>query len=113
MIVRSRVKMSSKSAMRRVSPDEELQERAPPSQRSARAGRLRSTFSAGGDMGEYDRVYRRSLDDPNGFWAEAARAIDWVREPPVVLDDTNEPFYRWYSGGELNTSFNALDRHVE
>jgi propionyl-CoA synthetase len=64
-------------------------------------------------MGEYERVYRRSLDDPNGFWAEAARAIEWVREPDIVLDDSNEPFYRWFRGGELNTSFNALDRHVD
>ena len=60
----------------------------------------------------YAEQHRRSLDDPNGFWAEAAEAIDWVKEPTVVLDDSNPPFYRWFSDGELNTCFNALDRHV-
>src|SRR5437867_1544600 len=64
-------------------------------------------------MGEFERVYRQSLDDPNGFWAEAARAIDWVREPETILDDSRAPFYRWFSGGELNTCANALDRHVD
>jgi propionyl-CoA synthetase len=64
-------------------------------------------------VGEYDRLYRRSLDDPNAFWAEASGAIDWIREPDRILDDTHAPFYRWFSGGELNTSANALDRHVD
>jgi propionyl-CoA synthetase len=64
-------------------------------------------------VGEYDRLYRRSLEDPNAFWAEASRAIDWVREPDRILDDTRAPFYRWFGGGELNTSANALDRHVD
>ena len=63
-------------------------------------------------MGEYERVYRRSIDDPDGFWAEAARDIDWTRQPDRVLDDSRPPFYRWFAGGELNTCANALDRHV-
>jgi propionyl-CoA synthetase len=61
----------------------------------------------------YDEVYARSLADPEGFWAEAAEAIDWTKRWDKVLDDTNAPLYRWFTGGELNTCWNALDRHVE
>ena len=60
----------------------------------------------------YSDTYLRSLEDPNGFWAEAAEAIDWVKKPRSILDDSNPPFYRWFSDGELNTCHNALDRHV-
>ena len=60
----------------------------------------------------YSDTYLRSLEDPNGFWAEAAEAIDWVKKPRSVLDDSNPPFYHWFSDGELNTCHNALDRHV-
>ena len=61
----------------------------------------------------YQDTYRRSLADPAGFWAEAAEDIHWDRPWDRVLDDSNPPFYRWFSGGMLNTSYNALDRHVE
>jgi propionyl-CoA synthetase len=64
-------------------------------------------------MGRFDEMYRRSLDDPEGFWAEAAAAIDWVEPWEKVLDDSRAPFYRWFAGGRLNTCHNALDRHVE
>ncbi len=63
-------------------------------------------------MGRYEDVFRRSLADPAGFWAEAARAVDWYTEPETILDDSNPPFYRWFRGGTLNTCYNALDRHV-
>ena len=61
----------------------------------------------------YADVYQRSMDDPNGFWSEAAEALDWDIEPTVILDDSNPPFYRWYPDGVLNTCHNALDRHVD
>src|SRR5437879_3320619 len=61
----------------------------------------------------YDDFYRRSLEDPNGFWAEAAEQIHWERRWDRVLDDSRTPFYRWFSGGVLNTCYNALDRHVD
>jgi propionyl-CoA synthetase len=61
----------------------------------------------------YDEVYRRSLDDPEGFWGEAAEAIHWYKKWDKVLDDSNPPFYRWFVGGVTNTCYNALDRHVE
>jgi propionyl-CoA synthetase len=57
-------------------------------------------------------VHRRSLDDPAGFWAEAAAAITWRSAPTRVLDADNAPFYRWFPDGTLNTCENALDRHV-
>jgi propionyl-CoA synthetase len=63
-------------------------------------------------VGPYQEAFRRSLADPDGFWGEAAKLIDWYREPAVVLDRSNPPFYRWFTGGVLNTCFNAVDRHV-
>jgi propionyl-CoA synthetase len=62
---------------------------------------------------QFDALYRRSLDDPEGFWGEAAEAIHWTKRWDRVLDDSNKPFYRWFAGGELNTAYNALDVHVE
>ena len=64
-------------------------------------------------MGRHEEIYRRSLEDPDGFWADAATAIDWDEPWERVLDDSQAPFYRWFSGGRLNTCHNALDRHVE
>ena len=63
-------------------------------------------------MGRYDEVYRRSLEDREAFWAEAAGEIDWIKPWDRVLDDDDPPFYRWFAGGTLNTCHNALDRHV-
>ena len=58
-------------------------------------------------------VYRLSLDQPEEFWAEAAAEIDWIEPWQQVLDDSRAPFFRWFTGGRLNTCYNALDRHVE
>ena len=63
-------------------------------------------------MGRYEELYARSMDDPEGFWADAARDIDWIEPPTTILDRSNPPFYRWFTGGVLNTCHNALDRHV-
>jgi propionyl-CoA synthetase len=60
----------------------------------------------------YDAAFRQSLEDPDAFWGEAARAIDWNTPPPRVLDADHPPFYRWFTGGSLNTCYNAIDRHV-
>jgi propionyl-CoA synthetase len=62
--------------------------------------------------GAYRRAYRRSIEDPSGFWSEAAAGVDWIRKARRVLDDDRPPFYRWFPGGVLNTCYNALDRHV-
>jgi propionyl-CoA synthetase len=64
-------------------------------------------------MGRFDEVYRRSLEEPEAFWAEAAAEIDWDEPWEHVLDDSRAPFYRWFTGGRLNTCHNALDRHVD
>jgi propionyl-CoA synthetase len=63
-------------------------------------------------MGAYEDVFRRSLADPAGFWAQAAAAVDWYTPPATILDDSKPPFYRWFRGGTLNTCHNAVDRHV-
>ncbi len=63
-------------------------------------------------MALYAETYRRSLAEPEAFWAEAAEAIDWERRWDRVLDDSRPPFYRWFAGARLNTCWNALDRHV-
>lgn len=64
-------------------------------------------------MGKYDDIFQRSIKDPNGFWGEAAEGISWYKKWDRVLDDSKAPFYQWFAGGELNTCYNALDRHVE
>ena len=61
----------------------------------------------------YDEAYARSMQDPEGFWAEAAQELRWTRPWSRVLDDSRAPFYRWFAGAETNTCYNALDRHVE
>ena len=60
----------------------------------------------------FSEVYRRSLDDPEGFWAEAAESIDWDRRWDTVLDRDRSPSSRWFGGAKLNTCYNALDRHA-
>ncbi|WP_295447189.1 propionyl-CoA synthetase [uncultured Thiodictyon sp.] len=60
----------------------------------------------------YQASYDRSMSDPNAFWADAARLIDWIKPWDRVLDDSTPPFYHWFSGAELNTCYNAVDRHV-
>ena len=64
-------------------------------------------------MGRYDEIYRRSLRDPDGFWGDAAGAVTWDQPWERVLDDRDAPYYRWFTGGRLNTCYNCLDRHVE
>jgi propionyl-CoA synthetase len=63
-------------------------------------------------MGDYRPTYARSMDDPEGFWRDAAAGIEWTRPPDRILDDSAAPIFRWYPGAELNTCHNALDRHV-
>jgi propionyl-CoA synthetase len=61
----------------------------------------------------YREVYDWSMRDPTGFWAEAARDIDWVHFPKVIFDPAQGVYGRWFADGVLNTCYNALDRHVE
>jgi acetyl-CoA synthetase len=60
---------------------------------------------------EYDRLWQRAKDDPQGFWAEQARLLDWI-EPWKQVLAWNEPHAQWFAGGKLNVSANCLDRHL-
>lgn len=64
-------------------------------------------------MGRYEEVFSKSIDDPAAFWGEAASSIHWHKKWDRVLENSHGPFYRWFSGGQMNTCYNALDRHVE
>jgi len=58
-------------------------------------------------------VYRKSLEDPVGFWAEQAGRLHWKERWTKTYDDSNPPFYRWFVGGKTNIAYNALDRHIK
>ena len=59
-------------------------------------------------------IHRRSLEDRDGFWSEAAAGIDWIKPWDRILDDDRAPnFYRWFDGAECDTCYNAVDRHAD
>ncbi|HZD61752.1 MAG TPA: propionyl-CoA synthetase [Xanthobacteraceae bacterium] len=60
----------------------------------------------------YHEVYARWQRDPQGFWGEAAQAIDWMEPPKKVFDPDAGVYGRWFAGGVCNTCWNAVDRHV-
>ena len=60
----------------------------------------------------YAETYRRSIEQPELFWAEEAAAIHWHKPPQQILDYSNPPFRRWFVGGETNLCYNAIDRHL-
>jgi propionyl-CoA synthetase len=62
---------------------------------------------------EYRDLHRRSIEDPEGFWAGQAGIVDWHKDFEKVLDYSNPPFVRWFVGGETNLCHNAVDRHLE
>ena len=64
-------------------------------------------------MTNYSAIHRASIENPEEFWAEAAEGIDWDKRWDSVLDNPDPMTYRWFTGGRLNTCYNALDRHVE
>ncbi|MBF0411916.1 MAG: propionyl-CoA synthetase [Desulfamplus sp.] len=61
----------------------------------------------------YKDAYEKSLNDPDGFWGHVAEDCHWYKKWDKVLDDSNKPFYRWFTGGEMNTCYNALDLHID
>jgi len=77
------------------------------------------TFRARAHVGseaEYEAMYQRSIDDPEGFWGEHASRIDWFEPYDTVKDASYEPgnvHIQWYKGGVTNACYNAIDRHVE
>jgi acetyl-CoA synthetase len=58
-------------------------------------------------------VYEKADQDWKGWWVKQARELHWFKEPTEDLDDSNPPFYKWFSDGKINASYNCLDRHVE
>jgi propionyl-CoA synthetase len=62
---------------------------------------------------DYKTLYRHSLENPDKFWAETAAELVWTKPWDKVIDDSDAPFYEWFAGGEINTCYNALDRHCE
>jgi len=60
----------------------------------------------------YKDVYEGWKADPEGFWMQAAEAVDWIEKPSRALDDSSAPFYRWFADAVCNTCWNAIDRHV-
>ncbi len=60
----------------------------------------------------YHEIYARWSQDPEGFWGEAADAIDWYEKPKKIFDAGAGIYGRWFTGGSCNTCYNALDRHV-
>src|SRR5258706_4794946 len=60
----------------------------------------------------YQGFYARSIADPEGFWGEQAKLIEWNHPPAKVLDYAHPPFRSWFVGGETNLCFNAVDRHL-
>jgi len=61
----------------------------------------------------YDIAHNQSIEDPNGFWGAAAEDCHWYKKWDKVLDDSGKQFFRWFSGGEMNTCYNALDYHID
>ncbi len=59
-------------------------------------------------------IYEEAEADWRGFWMkQALDRVSWFKKPTQVLDDSNHPFYKWFADGELNISYNCLDRHLE
>ena len=63
-------------------------------------------------MSRYEDFHARSIEDPDGFWAEQAQLIDWHTPPKQILDASNPPFANWFVGGTTNLCHNAVDRHL-
>jgi propionyl-CoA synthetase len=61
----------------------------------------------------YSEIYQASLNDRDGFWMKQAEAIDWVKKPSKALFEENAPLYEWFKDAQVNTCYNAVDRHVE
>ncbi|HVW79215.1 MAG TPA: acetate--CoA ligase [Alloacidobacterium sp.] len=62
-------------------------------------------------LAEYEQLYKRSVEDPEGFWAEAARELHWFKPWDKVLE-WNEPWAKWFVGGKINLCYNCVDRHA-
>jgi acetyl-CoA synthetase len=65
-------------------------------------------------LDEYKEIYKRSVDDPEGFWSEMAEQLNWFKKwDSVLVEDFKEGKHEWFVGGKLNVSYNCLDRHLK
>ena len=78
---------------------------APPAEFSAQA-HIKS-------MEEYQALHKRSVEDPEGFWAEVAEELHWFKKWDTVLNDSDKPFLKWFEGGKTNICYNCVDRHLD
>ena len=62
---------------------------------------------------DYETLYKRSIEEPEKFWAEIAGELEWYEKWQKVLDDSNVPFYQWFVGGKTNIVHNCIDRHLK
>ncbi len=72
--------------------------------------------SAWADEATYQAMYQQSVDDPEGFWAEQAKRLDWIKAPTRIKSTSfarDNVDIRWFEDGQLNVSANCLDRHLE
>ena len=63
--------------------------------------------------GHFKEMSAAALADPAGFWSEIAKDVHWISPPQKVLEDSQPPFYKWFTGGQINGCYNAVDCHVE
>ena len=63
-------------------------------------------------MGKYEEFYKRSIEQPEAFWSDEAKLVDWHKPPQTIRDYSKPPFVKWFSGGEINLCYNAVDRHA-
>ncbi len=78
---------------------------APPAEFSAQA-HIKS-------MEEYQELHKRSIEDPEGFWADVASELHWFKKWDTVLNDSDKPFFKWFEGGKTNICYNCVDRHLD
>lgn len=62
---------------------------------------------------DYDSIYKKSVENREDFWSEQAKNLKWYKKWDTVLDSSNPPFFKWYSGGKTNIVLNAIDRHLK
>ncbi len=63
-------------------------------------------------MAGYQKLYRRSIDDPEGFWADEAKELTWFEPWTKVLDESKKPFFKWFVGGKTNLAYNCIDAQI-
>lgn len=63
----------------------------------------------------YQEMMRQSISDSDrrDFWLKESQEISWFKKPEIILDEENKPFYKWFADGEVNMTYNCVDRHIE